>query len=188
MDNMRTGKFCRLIPIWGIRWCCQFLTGAEAKHHRISFIEPSVQEWHHRAIRRINWEWEERTAVPYRNTIHLVICEVISCLHTSALLQPLLQAVLELAGPLAGTTIFLWLLLVHVYVVHWAQQHGGQVLYFIKRHTLNRNNPVRLLVCTKVQFCMVTVVEKWIKRQVHLYLVLNLQTLWKHSMWLQADL
>lgn len=180
MDNICTGKFCRLIPVWGIRRCCQLLTGAKSKHCRISFIDPSVEESHYRAVRHISWKWEERTAEPYRNAAHLVIYEVASCIQAS----PSAVTVLELAAALAGITVLLWL---HVYVVHWAQQDGSQVLYFIKRHAVHRNNPIWLLVCTEVQFCIVMVVEKWIKQQVGPHLLLKFQTLWKVSVWLRAD-
>lgn len=39
-------------------------------------------------------------------------------MHTNVLPQPLLQAVLDLAALLVGTTVLLWFLLVHVCVLH----------------------------------------------------------------------
>ena len=49
---------------------------------------------------------------------------------------------------------------------------------------MHRNNPVWLLVCTEVQLYIVMVVEKWLKQQVGSYILLNVQTLWRGSVWL----
>lgn len=51
MANVCTGKFYRLIPLWGIKSCCQTLTGAVSKYCRISLIDPSIQKWNYKAVR-----------------------------------------------------------------------------------------------------------------------------------------